>query len=405
MRFAHIADSHIGGWRDERMKRLSKESLSFAIDEIIRRRLDFVVIAGDLFDTSIPDIESLRMSVRNLERLKKEGIPVYVIPGSHDFSPSGRSMINVLEEANLLVNVAKGESSEGKLRLSFTRDEKSGALLTGILGRRNSLDREYYERLDYDSLVREDGFKIFVFHAGVIELMPSAFSKMGAVPVSSFPKGFNYYAGGHIHIVKSERIEGYGPFVYPGPLFPNNFEEVERLKEGGFFIFDNGRLERVPIRIKRVETLTINCEGMSSSWVERELKERINSLDLRDAIATIRVKGALSGGSPSDINFREISEEAERKGAYIVLRNTSAFVSREFKEVKVERLSPHEIEEKIVSEHLGTVKVEGVDREKERSLFMALMGVLSEEKGDVKKQDFEDKIAEEGMGVLGVNDK
>ena len=46
-------------------------------------------------------------------------------------------------------------------------------------------------------------------------------------PLSLLPKNFDYYAGGHVHIVDSTKIDGYGLIAYPGPLFPNSFSELE----------------------------------------------------------------------------------------------------------------------------------------------------------------------------------
>ena len=61
-------------------------------------------------------------------------------------------------------------------------------------------------------------------------------------PLSLLPKGFDYYAGGHVHIVDDKQVEGYGRIVYPGPLFPNSFAELEKLERGGFYIVEDGKL-------------------------------------------------------------------------------------------------------------------------------------------------------------------
>ena len=38
-------------------------------------------------------------------------IEVYVIPGSHDFSPSGKTMLDVLENSGLVINVNKMDNN------------------------------------------------------------------------------------------------------------------------------------------------------------------------------------------------------------------------------------------------------------------------------------------------------
>jgi exonuclease SbcD len=152
MRFAHIADCHIGGWKEPKLSEVSSKVFFKALDEIKSKGVDFLLIAGDLFNTSLPPIDKLKETVSKLKELKDAGIPVYIIAGSHDFSPSGKTMIDVLEEAGLVINVVKGKVVEGKLKLNFTVDPVTGAKITGMLGKKGSLDKIYYENLTKQSL-------------------------------------------------------------------------------------------------------------------------------------------------------------------------------------------------------------------------------------------------------------
>ena len=161
MTFAHLADVHIGAWRDPKMKELAITAFEQAVDTILQRGVDFVLIAGDLFNTSVPPLDQVKRTVTQLRRLKEKQIPVYAIAGSHDYSPSGKTMLDVLEEAELLVNVMKGCVGDGgKLKLKLIQDPKTQIKLTGILGRAGSLDKHYYEDLDRESLEQEPGKKI-----------------------------------------------------------------------------------------------------------------------------------------------------------------------------------------------------------------------------------------------------
>ena len=63
MNFAHLADIHIGAWRDPVMKNLNLDAFVRAINIIIEKKLDFVLIAGDLFHTSLPAIDYLKQTV------------------------------------------------------------------------------------------------------------------------------------------------------------------------------------------------------------------------------------------------------------------------------------------------------------------------------------------------------
>ena len=206
MKFSHIADCHIGAWRDPKLKELNIKAFFEAIAISLKEKVDFILISGDLFNTSLPGIDKLKDVVKILKNLQNKEIPVYLIPGSHDFSPSGKTMLDVLEEAGLCINVVKGKVDENKkLNLQFTVDKKTGAKITGMLGKRGMLERSFYEELNREPLEKEPGFKIFMFHTALTELKPKKLEMMESAPISLLPKNFDYYAGGHVHIVEKSR--------------------------------------------------------------------------------------------------------------------------------------------------------------------------------------------------------
>ena len=92
MKFAHIADCHIGSWKDQKLRDISLKAFTKAIDKCIQEQIDFILIAGDLFNTSLPAVDRLKTVTYKLKQLKDKNIPVYIIAGSHDFSPSGKTM-------------------------------------------------------------------------------------------------------------------------------------------------------------------------------------------------------------------------------------------------------------------------------------------------------------------------
>ena len=70
MRFAHIADCHLGGWRQPELQQLNLESFRYAIRKCIEEKVDFIIFAGDLFDSAYPPIEILRETFFEFRRLK-----------------------------------------------------------------------------------------------------------------------------------------------------------------------------------------------------------------------------------------------------------------------------------------------------------------------------------------------
>ena len=410
MKFAHLADCHIGSWRDPKLRDVNTKAFIKAIDTCIQENIDFVVISGDLFNTPLPALDNLKTTVSKLKQLKDSDIPVYIIAGSHDFSPSGKTIIDVLEEAGLLINVVKGEDIEGRLKLKFTID-KTGAKITGMLGRKGALEKTYYESLIKENLEQEQGYKIFIFHSALAEFKPEDLKDMESHPLSLLPKFFNYYAGGHVHYIFEKNENDYGLIAYPGPLFPNNFAELEKLERGGFYIVEVNKenehyiskINWLPIQVYNIEKILIDCNNKTPEQVEEEIKNKIQSKEFNNTIVLIRLSGILSSGKPSDINFKEIYEILYNKSAYFVMRNTNALTTKEFEEIKVDLKSVEDIESSIINEHLGQIKVKDFTPEKEMHITKELIRILSQEKNELTKLDYENKLKEDAKNILGLN--
>jgi len=405
MKFAHLADVHIGAWRDPALKNLNLEAFRRAVHIILEKNLDFALIAGDLFNTALPSLEHLKQTVGLLKRLRKQGIDVYVVPGSHDYSPGGRTMIDVLEEAELLTNVMKGEVIGNKLRLKFTLDKKTGAKITGIRGKRGSLDKKDYELLDVKPLEQEPGFKVFMFHTALDELKPKELEKMESMPATEMPAGFDYYAGGHVHIVEHKNIEDYKNLVYPGPLFPANFAELWKLGRGGFYIYDDednekktskankGKAEFVPINIKNTHKIEVSAEGKTPEEINYELEAKIKNQEFNHTIVLVKVGGKLKSGKPSDIDFKGFFKELYNKSAYFVMRNTSQLTSQELEEITISSGTAEQIEEELIKQY---------SKDKKKELIEGLMGVMSDEiKEGEKRHDYEVRIKKAIDEALG----
>lgn len=391
VKFAHLADCHIGGWRDEKLRNLNFESFTYAIDKCISENVDFVLISGDLFNTSLPGIELLKNTVRELNKLKENNIRVYTISGSHDFSPSGKTMLSVLEEAGLIIDVVKMEFVDNKIKLNFVQDVKTKVKITGIIGKKGMLETTIYNNLIYDNLEKEQGFKIFMFHTAITELKPKELENMGSLSLSLLPKGFNYYAGGHVHIVKEFNLEGYNNVIYPGPTFPNNFYELEQLKQGSFYIYDNGDVKLIPIEIKKVISINLDCNDLSVDEIETNLKDEISNNHFEDTIVTIKLKGILRTGKSSDINFKEIFNLIYSKNAFFVMKNTFQLRNKQFEEIQVQENSVEDVENSLIQEHAG--QNQELNLENEVEFTKKLMVALSDEKiEDEKNDDYDQRI-------------
>jgi len=396
-----MADCHIGSWRDPKLKDTSTLAFIKAVDKCVTEKVDFILIAGDFFNTSFPRLDNLKTVVAKLKQLKDLEIPVYIVPGSHDYSPSGKTILDVLEEAGLFINVFKGSVEDGKLKLKFTIDKKTGAKITGMLGKKGTLERLYYEKLITENLEKEDGYKIFLFHSGIDELKPKEMENIISQPLSLLPKGFDYYAGGHVHIVDDKQIEGYGRIAYPGPLFPNSFAELEKLERGGFYIVEDDNLRWEPIQIYNVGKLDIVSDNKTPEQIKDIILNHFKNKELNNTIVLLRFHGILANGKPSDINFKEIFDFLYSKSAYFVMKSSHAVSSKEFEEIKTDARNVEDIESFLIKEHLGQIKLENLTLEKEEELIKNLMKILSTEKQEGETvPDFEKRVKEEVSRIL-----
>ncbi len=86
MKFAHLADTHLG-YRQYGLIEREKdfyEVFDKVIDKIIEEKVDFVIHSGDLFETARPSPMALLTFQKGLLKLKGAGIPMYAIAGNHD---------------------------------------------------------------------------------------------------------------------------------------------------------------------------------------------------------------------------------------------------------------------------------------------------------------------------------
>ena len=384
MKFAHFADVHLGSWKDLRLSDAGTKAFVKAVDVCFQSEVDFILISGDFFNTSLPSVDCLKEAAAKLREIKERGIAVYAIAGSHDFSPTGKTMLDVFESAGLLTNVMIGSGEDKGLKLKFTVDEKTGAKITGVVGRKGMLERKYFKDLARESLEGESGFRIFMFHTAVSEFKPEGLEKMDSVPLSEFPRGFDYYAGGHVHEPYKREQPGYGFMANPGPLFPNTFREIEKLGSGGFYLVEknaNGlNVSFKRVQLHEVVRINVDCRGKSPGGVESALMGRVSGTEFGNAIVTVRLHGKLGAGKPSAINLKPAFDAIYEKGAYFVMRNSAKLTGSGFKEIKIGPESVEEAEDSIIKEHLSKVKVEGLGPDAEFRLVKELMLALNTRK-------------------------
>ena len=253
MRFLHTGDWHVGktlrgrGRADEHRAVLA-EIADIADD----RKVDAVLVAGDLFDTATPGPESEEIVYETLLRLSRKR-PVVVIAGNHDNPNRFNAVKPLLELGNVksLPRVARPEEG-GVAELESESGERARIALLPFVSQRGIVKAQalmsrdadehavkYAERLGMvlKNLCTEADPEIVnlvlghaMVHGGTMgggeRSAHTVFQY--SIPTSAFPADYHYVALGHLH--RAQDLAGGCPIHYSGSPLQLDFGETADAK-------------------------------------------------------------------------------------------------------------------------------------------------------------------------------
>lgn len=382
MKFAHMADCHLGGWRQPELSLLNLQHFQKAISLCLKEKVEFVLIAGDLFDSAYPSIDTLKEAFREFRRLREADIPVFLIAGSHDYSVTGKTFLDVLEKAGFCKNVAHFEEKNGALLLYPTIHQN--VALYGYPGKKSGMDVDEVEHIKIQDA--PGLFKILMLHTTLKSVISNPLVK--SVDDAKLPP-VNYVALGHLHMSYCKNGK-----VYPGPIFPNSLPELEELQAGSFYIFDNGKIEKQKIQVK--EVLVLEYETTDAFNATEDLLKKLEKESVRDKIIILKISGIIEQGRSSDINFAQIEAYLKKRGAWVFLKNTSRLQLSE-QELHLDTINTDDIESQIIK------KFETSSQSKFNKMIVPLMKVLQTEKlEDEKNAIFEERLLSETKKIIAL---
>ncbi|MBO4352325.1 MAG: DNA repair exonuclease [Eggerthellaceae bacterium] len=244
--FIHTADIHMGapvrGFADLSPEWEAKliESIPASYDRVIAaalsRSVDFVIIAGDIFDTAHASYGDYLRFIDGLNRLDSAGIPSYLIAGNHDpFAVWGESLELLPPSAHFI----GGETPEFEL---FERDGEPLCLI-GARGYRNQtwpLEEPISDGIDRHAAVealrlthpdaQSAPFAVGIIHTG-LDLDQS---KVYSNPEKLLHSDVDYWACGHLHKRYVLPSEENPRIVFPGCIQGRDLKESE--SRGCFFV-------------------------------------------------------------------------------------------------------------------------------------------------------------------------
>ncbi|MEM4271210.1 MAG: DNA repair exonuclease [Candidatus Pacearchaeota archaeon] len=390
MKFAHLGDCHLGSWRQPELQELNFKSFQLAIERCIKEEVEFVLVAGDLFDSAYPPIEILKETFAEFRKLKEAGIKVYIIAGSHDYSVSGKTFLDVLEKAGL-GEICKYEEKPEGIYLKPVRHKEFE--IFGYPGKKSGLEIEDLKKIILPP--ESNKFRILMLHTSLTEAV-------GNLPIESLSTNYlpraDYYALAHLHINFEHDVKN-AKAIYSGPIFPNSFQELEDLCHGRFYII---RVEgfweykKIELPIKEVKSFRIELNN-ALTGTETIIKE-FDKYDLNDKIVLLKLSGTLTQGTNADIDWKRIEKYLKEKNVYSFLRNTNQLETAEEKiEVKFSEGDMNKIEEVLIEEYQKS------NPDKFNDLILPLMNALELEKQeDEKTTIYESRLLANVNKILGL---
>ena len=238
IRFVHLADVHLGFRQYGLSERAADFTRAFegAIDYCLRAAPDFVIIAGDLFDSKTIEPSTYAAADIALERLARADIPVVANEGNHErwFRRGERSWLWQLSRHGRLRLLRQFNPLTGELQADPWTSERGYGAYTDVgaarvygveyLGAR--LAAHLPEIAASLSAVPAGGQRAVVglLHTGVdeaVHLGVGGVTLDDLAPIRAFT---DYLALGHVHY--AYRLPEYNPWIFnPGALEAHNILE------------------------------------------------------------------------------------------------------------------------------------------------------------------------------------
>lgn len=239
MKFIHLSDLHLGKRVNEYSMLEDQEYILTKIINVVdEEKPDGVLIAGDVYDKSVPSAETVSLFDDFLTRLAKRNLQVFIISGNHD-SPERMSFgSRLMDQSGIHIS----QVYNGKVTPFAISDEHGNVNVYMLPFIKPVHVRRFFEEEieTYTDAIRvavaemnidQSGRNILITHQFVTGALRSESEDLSVggsdnVDVSVFD-GFDYVALGHIHSPQnctSERVR------YCGTPLKYSFSEVKDKK-------------------------------------------------------------------------------------------------------------------------------------------------------------------------------
>ena len=374
VRFLHTADWHLG--RLFHGVHLTEDQ-AHVLDQLVAlardAKVDAVLLAGDVFDRSLPPADAVSLLDDVLSRLVLDvRVPVVLIAGNHDSPPRLEFASRVLREKGLHICGEIPRAGGVGQRSVVLHDAPGPVRIHSIPYAEPPVVRE---RLgedavgDHETAMRAlvgrarraaEGTAseraVVVAHAFVVggreseSERPLTVGGAGTVAASCFA-GFDFVALGHLHLPQDVSGEGGGATTlhYSGSLLKYSFAEAEHTKSVSLVELDERgacRIERIALTPRRdVRRLVGFLREILAGPAAGECPDDYLMITLRDRGAILDALGKLRAVYPNVLHIEretpELPAGAEARAARLEAGDADLFGAF-FREVTGEELTNEE---------------------------------------------------------------
>jgi exonuclease SbcD len=292
MKFVHAADIHLdsplhglSAYPDApaaQLRNATREAFSALVTRAIDEAVDFVVIAGDLYDGDWRDHNTGLFFCAEMGRLRRAGIRVFLLYGNHDAESEMTRRLDLPDNVHAFSS-RKAET----IRLDDLRVALHG---------HSFRTRDTTENLAADYPPPVPGwFNIGVLHtalAGHAAHQPYAPCTLEELQA----RGYEYWALGHVHEHQVWRAAS--TVVFPGNLQGRHVRETGRRGAVLVTVDDGGvpRVERLLVDVLRWEVLTVDAAPHARLVdVSRAIGRALEDLVATDAHVPRAVRVTIDG--------------------------------------------------------------------------------------------------------------
>jgi len=311
MKFIHCADVHLDtplqglahypGAPVDEIRNATRRAFEKVLNAAISEKVDFIIIAGDLYDTGLKSFESALFFNKEMARLKDAGIDVYLIHGNHDAASKLIKLLRPPRNVKVFRSTEPQTILNQELRIAIHGQSFATPEVTEDLAEKYPPPVPNY-------------FNIGILHTNLGGV--SEHANYAPCSLQSLKnKGYQYWALGHVHNGQILCTDPY--IVYPGNIQGRNGKEQGEKSCEMVTVSETGTISMKKILTSVVPWVEaeIDVSGcQTADDVYEKVRIRFGQLlsESKDRVTAVRLRivGATDAHSELNRDAEQIRNEA-----------------------------------------------------------------------------------------------